>query len=239
MATPNDFSDASFSIVMIRSSVTVTSPNGGESWAAGSTHGITLDADGPDRVGDDRPLQGGVFQKTLATADASAGTFSWAIGAGETAGADYRVRISQGAVWDKSNANFAITAAPVRKDDLVGTWDNQGVYYRNSDSGAWVQMASPASMIACGDLDNDGTDDLIGIWPGQGGVWVKYSTTGGWAYIASTAVHITTGDMNGDGRVDLLGTWDGQGVYYRNSVTGAWVQMASPASMITSRGPRQ
>ena len=125
------------------------------------------------------------------------------------------------------------TDAAIRKDDLVGTWDGQGVYYRDSDTGAWVQMASPATMITTGDIDDDGTDDLIGIWPSQGGVWVKYYATGEWVNLSSTAVYITTGDMNGDGRVDLLGTWDGQGVYYRDSATGAWVQMSSPASMIT------
>ena len=40
--------------------------------------------------------------------------------------------------------------------------------------------------------------------------------------------------MNGDGRDDLLGTWDGQGVYYRDSATGTWVKMASPATLITT-----
>jgi hypothetical protein len=89
-------------------------------------------------------------------------------------------------------------------------------------------------MIAAGDLDGDGTDDLIGLWPSQGGIWVKYSGTGAWAKISSTAVHIAAGDMNGDRRDDLLGTWDGQGVYYRNSITGAWVKMASPATLITT-----
>jgi hypothetical protein len=122
----------------------------------------------------------------------------------------------------------------IQKDDFVGTWTGQGVYYRNSDSATWVKLGSPADLIATGDLDNDGTDDLIGIWPGQGGVWVKYSATGSWVKLASTARHIACGDMNGDGRVDLVGTWDGQGVYYCNSVSGTWVQMGSPATLITT-----
>ena len=87
-------------------------------------------------------------------------------------------------------------------------------------------------MITCGDLDNDGTDDLIGIWAGQGGVWVKYSSSGGWEFIGSTPSYIGAGDMNGDGLDDLLGSWSGQGVYYRNSETGAWVHMSSEATMI-------
>ena len=211
----------------------MTAPNGGETWRAGSTQSITWTQTGLTGSVTVDLYKGGVYQKTLGTADAAAGTLSWEIGVTETVGPDYRILVWQGSVSDDSNADFAITAAAVRKDDLVGTWDGQGVYYRNSDTGAWVQMASPATMITTGDIDHDGTDDLIGIWPSQGGVWVKYYATGEWVNLSSTAVYIATGDMNGDGRVDLLGTWDGQGVYYRDSATGAWVQMASPASMIT------
>ena len=83
-------------------------------------------------------------------------------------------------------------------------------------------------------MDGDEIDDLVGLWPGQGGIWVKYSGSEAWAKLSSTAQYICTGDMNGDGRVDLVGTWDGQGVFYRNSITGAWVKMASPATMVTA-----
>jgi hypothetical protein len=117
--------------------------------------------------------------------------------------------------------------------DFLGTWDGQGVYYRDSLSGVWVKMASPADLITAGDLDGDGIDDLLGIWPSQGGVWVKYSKTGAWSKLSSTAKDIAAGDMNGDGRDDLLATWDGQGVYYRNSMNGAWVKMATPADQVT------
>jgi|GEM_PF-1100729 len=126
------------------------------------------------------------------------------------------------------------TISPVQKDDFVGTWDGQGVYYRNSETLSWVKLASPASFIAAGDLDGDAKDDLIGIWPGQDGVWVRYSKTGGWVRLSSTARHIAVGDMNGDGRDDLLGTWDGQGVFYKDSLTGTWVKLASPATLITA-----
>ena len=120
------------------------------------------------------------------------------------------------------------------KDDFLASWDGQGVYYRNSDTAAWVKLATPATLIAAGDLDNDAIDDVIGIWPGQGGVWVKYSASGSWALLSSTARHIASGDMNGDGKPELLGTWDGQGVYWRNNTTGAWTKLATPATLITS-----
>jgi uncharacterized repeat protein (TIGR03803 family) len=124
--------------------------------------------------------------------------------------------------------------APSTSVDFIGTWDGQGVYYRNSISGAFVKLATPATLITAGDLDGDGIDDLIGIWPGQGGVWVKYSQSGSWAKLSSTARDFSAGDMNGDGRIDLVATWDGQGVYYRNSIGGAWVKMATPAEQVTA-----
>jgi hypothetical protein len=85
-----------------------------------------------------------------------------------------------------------------QKDDFLGTWTGQGVYYRNSDCGAWVQLATPASQITCGDLDGDGTGDLVGIWAGQGGVWVKNSDTSTWQQLSSTADWISCGKMRED-----------------------------------------
>jgi hypothetical protein len=84
-------------------------------------------------------------------------------------------------------------------DELLGTWDVQGVYYLASIGGAWVKMGSPATLITAGDIDGDGTDDLIGIWPTQGGVWVKYSTDETWERLSSTARDITAGKMRAAG----------------------------------------
>lgn len=117
---------------------------------------------------------------------------------------------------------------------LLSTWDGQGVYYRDFISGAWVKIATPATLIAAGDLDADRIDDLIGIWPSQNGLWAKYSTSGAWAKLSTTARDIAIGDMNGDGNQEVLGSWDGQGVYYRNSISGAWVKMGSPAEQLTA-----
>ncbi len=119
-----------------------------------------------------------------------------------------------------------------RPEDLVGTWDVQGIYFRNSDTSEWVQLASPATQVACGDFNGDGIDDIVGRWPSLGGIWVRYSGPGLWAGLCFDAQWISCGDMNGDGFADLLGTWDGQGVFYRNSVTGGWVELGSPATKV-------
>ncbi len=231
---PYDISDASFSIVPPTASVTVTAPNGGERWISGTSRAITWTWTGTiENVAIEYSTVGGTSWSPVAASTPNTGSFSWTVPAGASETCLIRVSdASNASVADTSDGLFAIAAPPVL--DLVGTWDGQGVYYRNSGTGGWVKLASPATMIACGDLDGDGIDDLLGLWPAQGGIWVKYSGSGLWARLSSTAVHIAAGDMNGDGRDDLVGTWDGQGVYYRNSISGEWVRLASPATMVTA-----
>jgi hypothetical protein len=85
------------------------------------------------------------------------------------------------------------------RDDLLATWDGQGVYYRDSISSAMVKLATPAMLITAGDLDGDNKADVIGIWPSQGGVWVKYSQSGSWAKLSSTAIDIAVGRIRAPG----------------------------------------
>ena len=139
-----------------------------------------------------------------------------------------QVNVTAGSTTPEINA--ILSAVRV---DFLGTWDGQGVYYRNSETGAWVKLATPATLITAGNLDWDDQDDLIGIWPGQGGVWVKYSDSGSWAKLSSTARDIATGDMNGYGDMEFIATWDGQGVYYLDDYDG-WVKLATPADQVTA-----
>jgi hypothetical protein len=132
----------------------------------------------------------------------------------------------------KPSYYFGRWSGRIKKDDLLGSWDGQGVHFRNSETAAWTCLISPADVVAYGDLYGDGADDLIGIWSGQ--AWVKNSADGSWSYLAYATRDVAAGDMNGDGRVDFLGTWDGQGVYYRDSMSGAWLQMTSPAEKIAA-----
>jgi hypothetical protein len=119
--------------------------------------------------------------------------------------------------------------------DFLGTWDGQGVYYRNSETGRWIKLASAANLITAGDLDGDTKDDPICIFPSPAGVWAGSSSTGKWTKLSSSSArHIASGDMNGDSREDFLGTWDGLGVFYRNSLSGAWVKMAAPANLLAA-----
>jgi hypothetical protein len=63
--------------------------------------------------------------------------------------------------------------------------------------GRWVKISTPGEQVTTGDLDGDGTDDLIGLWTSQGGIWVKYSKTGAWSKLSPPANDIAAGLMRG------------------------------------------
>jgi Leucine-rich repeat (LRR) protein len=216
--------------------ITVSSPNGGEQWVEGTPQTLTWNTVGTiPTVCIQFSANGGADWSYVVQETANTGSYPWTVPHNPQLQCLIKISDSiDGLPSDTSDAVFSIVSDAVRKDDFVGTWDGQGVYYRNSDTAGWVKMASPATKITVGDLDGDEIDDLIGLWPTQGGIWAKYSQTGAWAKLSSTARYIAAGDMNGDGRIDLVGTWDGQGVFYRNSITGAWIKMASPATMVTA-----
>ncbi len=106
--------------------VTVTSPNGGESWPAGATRNITWTATDPD--GGPNPLSvaidwsnnGGGAWQAVTTGLTNTGTYAWTVPAGATTTARVRVRASDGAAegQDSSNANFTITEAPAGDNTL-------------------------------------------------------------------------------------------------------------------------
>jgi Cohesin domain len=175
----------------------------------------------PDPPGD--PSYGEYTNTTIELPVQPGKTYYWNIYAVRDAG---YVRVTQ----PSSNGPWSFRTT--LKEDLLATWDGQGVYYRNSDTGGWVKLASPATQVTTGDLDCDGIDDIIGVWPSQGGVWAKLSTDG-WVRLSSTTPRdIAAGDMDGDGCDELVGTWDGQGVYILTSIGGSWIKLASPATLI-------
>jgi hypothetical protein len=63
---------------------------------------------------------------------------------------------------------------------------------------------------------------------------VKHSSTLNWTRLTHAAAgDIASGDMNGDGRDDLVGNWS-TGVYYKNSIGGAWVKMGPTGELIAA-----
>jgi len=115
-----DTSDADFAIVasgpLPTATITVTSPNGGESWAHGTTHPVTWTYTGnPGANVKIELLKAGspVGTATSSTPIGAGGTgsYSWPISATRAPGTDYKIRVtstSNPAISDTSNNNFNI-----------------------------------------------------------------------------------------------------------------------------------
>lgn len=119
------------------------------------------------------------------------------------------------------------------KDDFIwsdNTQENRGVWVRYSEGDTVQLHAEPAEMIAAGDINADGNDDLVGRWV-KYGIWVRYGGNN-WQKIldsadAATIQYLTCGDLDGDHYDDIiishdpLGTW----VYYGGNVADKWKKL--------------
>ena len=114
-----DVSDANFTISGgSGSTITVVTPNGGESWTAGTTNTIawTSDVTGNVRIS---LLKNGAQYSLIAASVPNTGTFNWLIPVGLLAGAEYKVKVSSALyplINDMSDANFSISAG------IIGTF---------------------------------------------------------------------------------------------------------------------
>jgi len=96
----------------VTASVTVGSPNGGESWAGASSHSITWTATGVTNVKLEYTLDGSTWTAITSSTAASAGSYTWTVP--NSASTAAKVRVSDAAnstVTDASNAAFTITVS--------------------------------------------------------------------------------------------------------------------------------
>ena len=170
-----DTSNSNFAIVSgTAGTITVTSPNGGESWVPGSNHAITWSSSGG--VGSYvkmEVLRGSVVVQTLSSSTPNDGTFSWTISTGLATGTDYRIRITSTttpSVMDTSNSNFAIvsgTAGTITVTSPNGgeSWvpgSNHAITWSSSGGvGSYVKMEVLRGFVVVQTLSsstpNDGT----------------------------------------------------------------------------------
>jgi hypothetical protein len=88
--------------------LTVTTPNGGESWQNSYSHFITWEY---SRLTGNVTLdlyKGGAYHSRIGTAAVDSGSYRWAMPPHIPAGNDYRVRIHQANIQDDSNRSFSI-----------------------------------------------------------------------------------------------------------------------------------
>lgn len=126
--TVADSSDASFAI-SAPASITVTSPNGSENWANGSTQNITWNAVGLSGNVKITLWKNGVSVGTIANSiDPTLGSYSWTvgryIGGTASAGTGYAIKIKEigTAVADMSNATFTITGITITSPNGGESW---------------------------------------------------------------------------------------------------------------------
>lgn len=97
--------------------ITVTSPNGGEDWMAGTRHQITWSYSGLSDAGSVKIelWKGGtlnlLIQDGAPIGTAGSGSYTWEVLAGQATGIDYKIKITStsSSTNDSSNANFTIT----------------------------------------------------------------------------------------------------------------------------------
>ncbi len=98
-------------------SITVTSPNGGQTWRAGTSHKLTWTYKGSPGNVKVQLLKAGKVQQTLSSnapvGSNGKGSFTWPIAATQILGNDYKIRISSTTISsckDSSNKTFSIAA---------------------------------------------------------------------------------------------------------------------------------
>lgn len=128
----NDESNALFSI--IAAYITVTAPNGGESWNIGTAHNITWTSDGVTNVKLEYSTTGGApWNSIIASTAASAGTYAWTIPNAPSPNCLVKVsEASTGTPNDQSNAVFTIppptiTVTAPNGGEIFGTGSSQNI----------------------------------------------------------------------------------------------------------------
>jgi len=111
----SDESNAQFTISTIPVPVvTITSPNGGENWLAGSQYSITWNSSNVQNLKMEYSVNGGTNWSLInAAVPANLGSYIWTIP--NTPSSTCKVKITSaenGTVFDESNSNFTISEAP-------------------------------------------------------------------------------------------------------------------------------
>ena len=93
--------------------ITVTSPNGGEIWQAGTTRTISWTYTGsPGSAVKIELYKGGVFHSPITSSTSiGSGSYNWTIPSTQTPGTDYKIKVTSttnGAYYDYSDNNFTI-----------------------------------------------------------------------------------------------------------------------------------
>jgi len=149
---PSDTSDSVFSIVTASNpEITVTSPNGGEKWAVGSTHNVTWTTSGS--VGNVRikySTNNGSSWKTVVSSTANDGSYSWKIPNTPSAHCKVRIREIDGVLKDASDSVFSIVSQSGAAEIFINRSQlNVGAVISGPSTGPqtfWVRNSGAGSL---------------------------------------------------------------------------------------------
>jgi endonuclease/exonuclease/phosphatase family metal-dependent hydrolase len=160
--------------------VTVTSPNGGESWVGGSSHAITWTSSNVANVKLDYSLDGGsTWTAITSSTAASTGSFTWTVPSTASTNAKVRVTDTGSAASDVSNAAFTITTATPAKVIINEILANEA----GSDvNGEFVEIVNVG-----------GTAASIGGWTISDATSVRHTFAAGTSLAAGKAIVVYAG----------------------------------------------
>ena len=170
-----DNSDGKFSITndeCVDDTITVSNPNGGESWKTGQTKNISWKSLNPGSPVDINLYKGGAFYLGIAQGTTNDGSYKWTIPSMVAAGNNYRVKISSSgdsSISDQSDGTLTITAIVTSTITVTGpnggeSWETgqtKTITWKSSNAGNWVninldQSGSNVSTVAL-QTENDGS----------------------------------------------------------------------------------
>jgi hypothetical protein len=200
-----DTSNANFVIdngAPVVSSSTLTSPNGGEVWGAGSSHSITWNSGSiTDALLKNDPVtlsystDGGVtFSNTIATKLQNSGTYPWTVPS--VSSSTIRVRIAvQDSVgnisYDTSNANFAIDNTPP-VSSIAAPLNGAKINTLAAISGSANDAGSGVSLVQVAIQKISAGQYWTGSAWGGSITWLGATGTLSWSYNA-TGIGMTAG----------------------------------------------
>ncbi|MCP4217192.1 MAG: hypothetical protein GY765_21285 [bacterium] len=179
--SPTDSSDAVFTIVDVGPlpTITVTAPNGGESWGGTSSRNITwTHTETVGNVAIDYSTNNGSSWISITSSTDNDGTYAWTVPDVSSSNCLVRVEETDGSPTDSSDAVFTITGSGAPSISLSRTQLNfcavgsaytgaQKVLLENSGGGTlnWTAVTDPVWLFCTPDSDAGGGELTISVVP--------------------------------------------------------------------------
>jgi len=210
-------------------SVTITSPNGGESWVSGGTEAITWTTAGVTSPLIIMLLKDGSWVGNIAyNVDPGLGTYTWTVGQLKTGtapvGTGYKVKIQETgtSVFDRSDNSFSI----ISSQPIVVTSPNGGE--------SWVSGATEAITWTAAGVSGPLTIMLLkdGSWVGN----IAYNVDPGLGAYAWTVGQLKTGTAPAGTGYKVKIQENGTSVFDRSDVAFTITASSSIAGKSSNRG---